>query len=82
LFRDDCRSDAHDAQANRGGIPAREPDDCFDVLGERLRRLPRSQPALFCFERRKLMGMGRGILLWLLGVPLPIVILLALFWHH
>jgi hypothetical protein len=25
--------------------------------------------------------MGRGILLLLLGVPLPIVILLALFWH-
>jgi hypothetical protein len=28
------------------------------------------------------MGFGRGALLWLLGVPLPIVILLALFWHH
>jgi len=27
------------------------------------------------------MGMGRGLLLWLLGVPLPIVILLALFWR-
>jgi len=27
------------------------------------------------------MGFGRGILLWLLGVPLPIIILLALFWH-
>jgi hypothetical protein len=27
------------------------------------------------------MGFGRGVLLWLLGVPLPIVILLALFWH-
>jgi len=25
--------------------------------------------------------MGRGILLWLLGVPLPIIILLALI-HH
>jgi len=25
--------------------------------------------------------MGRGILLWLLGVPIPIIILLALF-HH
>ena len=25
--------------------------------------------------------MGRGILLWLLGVPIPIIILLALFWH-
>jgi len=25
--------------------------------------------------------MGRGILLWLLGVPIPIMILLALIWH-
>jgi hypothetical protein len=28
------------------------------------------------------MGLGRGALLWLLGVPLPIVLLLALFMHH
>jgi len=28
------------------------------------------------------MGFGRGVLLWLLGVPIPIIILLALFWHH
>jgi hypothetical protein len=28
------------------------------------------------------MGFGRGALLWLLGIPLPIIILLALFWHH
>jgi hypothetical protein len=27
------------------------------------------------------MNMGRGILLWLLGVPIPIIILLALLWH-
>jgi len=26
--------------------------------------------------------MGRGILLWLIGIPLPIIILLALFFHH
>ena len=26
-------------------------------------------------------NMGRGILLWLLGVPIPVIILLALFWH-
>ena len=26
--------------------------------------------------------MGRGILLWLLGVPIPIIILLALFSHE
>jgi hypothetical protein len=33
-------------------------------------------------RQERTMGLGRGILLWLLGVPLPIVILLALFWHH
>jgi len=27
------------------------------------------------------MGLGRGILLWLIGIPLPIIILLALFWR-
>jgi hypothetical protein len=26
-------------------------------------------------------SMGRGILLWLLGVPIPIIIILALIWH-
>jgi hypothetical protein len=30
-------------------------------------------------ERR--LSMGRGILLWLLGVPIPIIILILLFWH-
>jgi hypothetical protein len=25
--------------------------------------------------------MGRAALLWLIGVPIPIIILLALFWH-
>jgi hypothetical protein len=25
--------------------------------------------------------MGRAILLWLLGVPIPIIILIALFWY-
>jgi hypothetical protein len=28
------------------------------------------------------MGFGRGALLWMLGIPLPIILLLALFWHH
>jgi hypothetical protein len=27
------------------------------------------------------MGFGRGALLWLLGIPIPIIILLALFWR-
>jgi hypothetical protein len=29
----------------------------------------------------KAMGLGRGLLLWILGVPLPIILLLALFWR-
>jgi len=32
-------------------------------------------------EEESSMGFGRGILLWLLGIPLPIIILLALFWR-
>jgi len=28
------------------------------------------------------MSFGKGLLLWLIGIPLPIIILLALFWHH
>jgi hypothetical protein len=35
-----------------------------------------------CNNTRLQMGFGKGILLWLLGIPLPIIILLALFWHH
>jgi hypothetical protein len=26
-------------------------------------------------------AMGKGILLWLLGIPIPIIILLLIFWH-
>jgi hypothetical protein len=43
------------------------------------------KPVLVLFESHEweaIMGFGRGALLWLLGVPLPIIILLALFWHH
>jgi hypothetical protein len=29
----------------------------------------------------EIMGFGRGALLWILGIPLPIIILLALFWR-
>jgi hypothetical protein len=28
------------------------------------------------------MGFGRGLLLWLIGIPLPLILLLALFMHH
>jgi hypothetical protein len=31
--------------------------------------------------KEAMMGFGRGALLWLVGVPLPIIILLALFWR-
>ena len=31
--------------------------------------------------KEETMGFGRGLLLWLLGIPLPIILLLALFWR-
>jgi len=37
---------------------------------------------LLVHEEEEFMGFGKGALLWMLGVPLPIVLLLALFWHH
>ena len=30
----------------------------------------------------KNMGFGKGALLWLIGIPLPIILLLAIFMHH
>jgi hypothetical protein len=46
----------------------------------------RNFPAAAALKRRQpnwrtIMGFGRGALLWLLGIPLPIIILLALFWR-
>lgn len=32
-------------------------------------------------EREFVMGVGKGALLWLLGIPLPIVLLLVIFWR-
>jgi hypothetical protein len=31
---------------------------------------------------RLTMGLGRGLLLWMIGIPLPLILLLALFMHH
>jgi hypothetical protein len=28
-----------------------------------------------------IMGLGKGALLWLIGIPLPIILLLAIFWN-
>jgi len=38
---------------------------------------------LFAFfaKQEVSMGFGKGALLWLLGIPLPIILLLALFWR-
>jgi hypothetical protein len=47
-----------------------------------VRSLPRNTLATSAFLPRALQTediMGRGILLWLIGVPIPIIILLALF---
>jgi hypothetical protein len=32
--------------------------------------------------KEDIMGFGKGALLWLIGIPLPIILLLAIFMHH
>jgi hypothetical protein len=32
-------------------------------------------------RKKRRLQMGRALLLWLLGVPIPIIIILALIWH-
>ena len=27
-------------------------------------------------------GFGRGLLLWLIGIPIPVIIIIALLMHH
>jgi hypothetical protein len=71
----------HDWTNASDGLPA--PRQAF-----RSRSVPSPEP--FCYvlfirrsERMEVdMGFGRGVLFWLLGIPIPIIILLALFWHH
>jgi hypothetical protein len=50
-------------------LHALEPDARSGVLN-------RTKPT-----EENVMGFGRGALLWLLGIPLPIILLLALFWR-
>jgi hypothetical protein len=37
--------------------------------------------ALFGHRAARRKGMGKGILLWLIGVPIPVIILLWLIFH-
>lgn len=48
------------------------------MLGAQLRRWDRLR---ICKNNQEDSSMGRGILLWLLGVPIPVIIILALLWH-
>jgi len=41
----------------------------------------RPMPFECWFQNTWEVHMGRGILLWLLGVPIPVIILLALLWR-
>jgi hypothetical protein len=54
-------------------------EDSFrDATSVTQSRLKRCWTAKFLSRARRT-TMGRGILLWLLGVPIPIILLLALF---
>jgi hypothetical protein len=41
----------------------------------------RAHARFLCTTQEATMGLGKSALLWLIGIPLPIIIILALFWH-
>jgi hypothetical protein len=70
------------ATIRNGG--ARFPDRCL-----RFKRAISEEPArdLIVDPAKQLtqeaaMGFGKGMLLWLIGIPIPIILLVALFMHH
>jgi hypothetical protein len=54
-----------------------EPENGFSIQGRNGNFL--STVCLLTSQRRD--TMGKGILLWLLGIPIPIILLILLFWH-
>jgi hypothetical protein len=53
------------------------------AAGSRRRNQWKPNPLFFCTQwMEAIMSFGKGILLWLIGIPLPIILLLALFMHH
>lgn len=62
----------------RRARPSRQNDS--EAISSRRGTIPFVDSSLALTAGRRLI-MGRGILLWLLGVPIPIIILLALFYH-
>jgi hypothetical protein len=78
--------------AKQNGSAPREASENAGGLSRRFAGLQRNGPELIVGavvtfaaktrHRRSTMGFGRGALLWLIGIPLPIILLLALFMHH
>ena len=36
----------------------------------------------YLYDEERVMGFGRGALLWLIEIPIPIILLIAVFMHH
>jgi hypothetical protein len=55
-----------------------DPSDSSDPLWEPSPGMVVNLPA----KMEDHMSFGKGALLWLIGIPLPIILLLAVFMHH
>jgi hypothetical protein len=52
-----------------------------ELCREHLIKGTRNLDRLFSPSPNRRQTMGKGILLWLLGIPIPIILLILLFWH-
>jgi hypothetical protein len=72
---------SHEDVDHRLGHPA--PDPGLPAAGVIQSHVPRMEPSgQHCSDGTKEAYMSFGVLLWLIGIPIPIILLLALFWHH
>lgn len=59
-----------------------QPEHKFSGIFVERERTLLGYPCASQLIRTGAMNLGRGLMLWLLGVPIPIILILALFWHH
>lgn len=68
------------AAAKRPRLARAEGDEGASRLGAFLEQI-QANACLLAVNIREEGALGRGILLWLLGVPIPIIILISLLYH-
>jgi hypothetical protein len=81
LSSDKTRLEARFRDKVKNGRSKKSAARCCDTTIKHGWNKARPWPLLRRFNSLEGLHMGRAALLWLLGVPIPIILLILLFWH-